>query len=178
MVFIRKIIIAFLLKIQTTMTLFDFDSKSNISNWRIVDDVVMGGKSDGKFKVNSNENGLFYGKVSLENNGGFSMVQYTFETKAVNNYSKVCIKLKGDGKIYQFRVKKTNDDKHSYISSFKTTKDWETIEIPFNSMYAAYRGRKLNIPNYDGEQIEMIAFLIGNKKAESFNLEIDSIILK
>jgi NADH dehydrogenase [ubiquinone] 1 alpha subcomplex assembly factor 1 len=32
--------------------------------------------------------------------------------------------------------------------------------------------------NYPGEQMEMIAFLIGNKKAEPFKLEIDSIVLK
>ncbi len=160
------------------MTLFDFNSKSNISNWRSVDDVVMGGRSNGDFKTNDVGNGLFSGKVSLDNNGGFSMVQYSFETKKVNSYSKVCIKLKGDGKTYQFRIKKSNSDYYSYVTSFETSKDWETIEIPFNTMYPAFRGRKLDAQNYAGEHIEMIAFLIGNKKAESFNLEIDSIILK
>jgi len=160
------------------MTIFDFNSESDITKWRSVDDVVMGGRSNGNFKINDAGNGLFSGKVSLENNGGFSMVQYRFETKIVSNYSKVCIKLKGDGKAYQFRIKKKDEDKHSYIYSFETSKNWETIEISFNSMYPAYRGRKLDIPNYAGEQMEMIAFLIGNKKAEFFNLEIDSIVLK
>tara|TARA_R110000868_G_scaffold321556_1_gene582562 strand:+ start:2389 stop:2889 length:501 start_codon:yes stop_codon:yes gene_type:complete len=164
--------------LQTPMMLFDFNSKSNISNWRIVDDVVMGGRSNGDFTINKAENGLFHGKVSLENNGGFSMVQYRFDTKDVSNYSKVLIKLKGDGKAYQFRVKSDNNDSHSYISSFETTSEWQTIEVPFNSMYPAFRGRKLNIGNYTGKQMEGIAFLIGNKKAEAFELEIDSIILK
>lgn len=159
------------------MTLFDFDLKSDISKWRNVDDVVMGGRSNGNFKLNDNGYGVFYGEVSLKNNGGFSMVQYPFEVKDVTNYSKVCIKLKGDGKSYQFRVKTNNTDYYSYVVSFDTTGDWETIEIPFNTMHPAFRGRKLNAPNYPGEQLEMIAFLIGNKKAESFNLEIDSVIL-
>lgn len=163
---------------QTPMTLFDFDSKSDISTWRNVDDVVMGGRSNGVFKINDAGNGLFFGKVSLENNGGFSMVQCRFETKKVNSYSKVCIKLKGDGKSYQFRIKSNDSDKHAYLFAFETTNKWETIEIPFNTMYPAFRGKKLDIPNYPGEQLDMIAFLIGNKKAESFNLEIDSIILK
>ena len=44
-------------------------------------------------------------------------------------------------------------------------------------MYPAFRGRKLNKSNYDDEGIEEIAFLIGNKKAEAFKLEIDSIVL-
>lgn len=160
------------------MVLFNFDFKSNISNWRIVDDGVMGGKSSGKFKINNAGKGLFYGEVSIENNGGFSMVQYRFETKKVTNSSKVCIKLKGDGKNYQFRIKSNALEKHAYITSFTTTKTWQIIEIPFQNMYPAFRGRELDIPNYDGKQIEMIAFLIGNKKAEVFNLEIESIVLK
>lgn len=159
------------------MTLFDFNSQSNISNWRTVDDVVMGGQSNGSFKINNAGNGLFFGEVSLENNGGFSMVQYRFEAKKASSFSKVCIRLKGDGKSYQFRIKSSDSDRHSYISSFKTSTNWETIEISFNTMYPAFRGRTLDMPNYSGEQMEMIAFLIGNKKAEVFNLEIDSIEL-
>lgn len=160
------------------MTLFNFNSKSNISNWRIVDDVVMGGQSNGNFTINEAGNGLFHGKVSLENNGGFSMVQYRFDTKDVSNYSKVLIKLKGDGKAYQFRVKSDSNDAHSYIYPFETNGEWQTIEVPFNTMYPTFRGRKLNTGNYTGKQMELIAFLIGNKKAESFILEIDSIVLK
>ena len=45
-------------------------------------------------------------------------------------------------------------------------------------MSPAFRGNKLNIPNYPAETVEELAFLIGNKKAESFQLEIDSITLE
>ena len=45
-------------------------------------------------------------------------------------------------------------------------------------MYPVFRGRKLTSENYSGQQMEMIAFLIGNKKAEAFKLEIESIELK
>ncbi|WP_286938426.1 MULTISPECIES: hypothetical protein [unclassified Algoriphagus] len=41
----------------------------------------------------------------------------------------------------------------------------------------AFRGRDLNMENFPGDQVEEIAFLIGNKKAESFKLEIDYIKL-
>lgn len=160
------------------MTLFNFNDQSDISNWNIVDDVVMGGRSNGTFGLSNSGKGLFKGKVSLENNGGFSMVQCRFNAKQVNNFTMVSIRLKGDGKSYQFRIKTHNSDDYSYVAPFQTSGDWETIEIPFNSMYPAFRGRKLNIGNYPGEQMELIAFLIGNKKAESFQLEIESIELK
>lgn len=160
------------------MTLFNFDSKSDITNWNIVDDVVMGGSSSGTFSLSGSGTGIFKGKVSLENNGGFSMVQYRFKTLQVENFSKVTIRLKGDGKLYQFRIKTNESDYYSYVSTFNTSGEWETITIPFANMYPAFRGRKLDAENYPGKKMEVIAFLIGNKKAESFHLEIKDIELK
>ena len=163
---------------QTTMIIFDFNTKSDISNWNTINDVVMGGRSNSSFDLNTVGFGVFSGRVSLENNGGFSMVQYNFESKNVTTFSKVCLRIKGDGKNYQFRIKSNTSDKHSYIATFKSKTEWTTIEIPLNTMYPAFRGKTLELPNYPGEQMEQIAFLIGNKKAENFILEIDSIVLK
>lgn len=160
------------------MTIFNFNSNSTISNWKIVDDVVMGGRSNGEFRISKEGYGEFSGKISLENNGGFSSVRYSFETLDSSNYSKFLIKIKGDGKEYQFRVKADGNSRHSYIYKFSTTGEWQTIEIPFIKMSPSFRGYALDIPNYNGEQLENIAFLIGNKKAESFKLLIDSIIIK
>ena len=160
------------------MTLFNFDSKSDITNWNIVDDVVMGGSSSGTFSLSGSGTGIFKGKVSLENNGGFSMVQYRFKTLQVENFSKFTIRLKGDGKLYQFRIKTNESDYYSYVSTFNTSGEWETITIPFANMYPAFRGRKLDAVNYTGKKMEVIAFLIGNKKAEFFHLEIKDIELK
>ena len=160
------------------MVIFDFDKKSDLTNWRVVDDGVMGGLSQGNFKTNEKGNAIFYGDVSLENNGGFSSVRHRFQEKTVNEYSKFVIRLKGDGKRYQFRVKTDSYDRHSYISYFETNGDWQTIEIPLDEMYPSFRGRKLSIPNFPGETMEEIAFLIANYKAESFKLEIDKISLK
>lgn len=156
---------------------FDFNLQSNISKWAIVDDVVMGGKSYGNFSLNKSGHGEFTGDVSLENNGGFSSVRYRLNKEAIEKYSKFVLKVRGDGKSYQFRVKTNRNDYHSYIFIFQTTSDWQTIEIPFTEMYPAFRGRTLAMKNYQGKQLQEIAFLIGNKKKESFRLEIDRIEL-
>lgn len=174
-----KLIILLIISIAIeTMILFDFNTKSDISNWVIVDDVVMGGKSNGSFQLNKEGNGVFSGKVSLENNGGFSSLRYSFMEKNVKGHTKAILKIKGDGKAYQFRLKSNSTDRHSYISTFQTTVEWQTIEIKLKDMYPAFRGNKLNFPNYPINILEEIAFLIGNKKEESFQLEIDSIILE
>ncbi len=161
----------------TNDLVFDFNQQSNISKWVIVDDVVMGGKSFGSFSLNKSGHGEFTGDVSLENNGGFSSVRYRLNKDDIENYSKFVLKIRGDGKAYQFRVKTNRYDYHSYIFTFQTTTEWQTIEVPFSEMYPAFRGRKLNMEKYQGKQLEEIAFLIGNKKNESFRLEIDRIEL-
>lgn len=160
------------------MTLFDFNFESNIRNWKIVDDVVMGGRSDGNFKINDTGYGEFSGYVSLKNNGGFSSVRYNFNTVSSSNFKSFQLRIKGDGNPFQFRVKSSNRQRFSYIYTFNTSGDWETISIPFNKMEPAFRGYKLDQPNFDGLQMEEIAFLIGNKKEQSFKLFIDSIILE
>lgn len=160
------------------MTIFNFNLNSDISNWKIIDDVVMGGRSNGNFKLNSEGHGEYTGKVSLENNGGFSSVHHYFQAINSRAYSKFILKIKGDGKTYQFRVKDRQEHRYSYIFKFDTTEEWQTIEIPFSEMHASFRGNRLNIPNFEGNQMEEIAFLIGNKEAQTFKLLIDSISLK
>ncbi len=158
--------------------IFKFDNQSNLRNWRIVDDVVMGGRSNGQMEITEEGFGRFYGDISLENNGGFSSVRYTLDPKSTKGFSKFVLKVKGDGKTYQFRVKSERNQRHSHIYKFHTTGNWETVEIPFEEMYASFRGYRLDIPNFNGNQIEEIAFLIGNKKEESFELLIDTIMMK
>ena len=158
--------------------LFDFSKESNIQNWSVVNDGVMGGLSRGRFSVNEEGHGLFKGNVSLENNGGFSSVRYNFESKSVNRFKKITLRLKGDGKQYQIRVKARISDYFSYIVYIKTNGEWQTLEIPFSEMAPSFRGNKLDLPNYTGEYMEQIAILIGNKKQENFELNIDEIVLE
>ena len=160
------------------LILFDFSSKANTNGWSIVDDRVMGGRSQGYLALNNEGHALFSGDVSLENNGGFSSLRYQFDTQNVRGYSTASIRLKGDGKRYQFRVKSSSSDYHSYIYYFETSGKWQTIDIPLAEMTPSFRGRTLDIPNYEGGTMEEVAFLIANYKAESFALEIDNIILK
>ena len=138
----------------------------------------MGGVSSGSFSATSEGFGLFQGATSLKNNGGFSSVHFSFTKKDISEYSKICIKLKGDGKKYQFRIKTHTKDDHSYIAAFVTSGKWENIEINLQDMYPGFRGKKLEEKNFSSDHIEQVTFLIGNKKEEKFKLLLDEIILK
>lgn len=155
-----------------TLTLHDFSSKSS-NQWRVVDDVVMGGRSSGNFEVNEEGHGVFHGDVSTANNGGFSSVRHEVNTINTEKFSEVVIKLKGDGKAYQFRIKPSVSNYFFYIQTFETNGKWQEIRIPFKDFFPSFRGRKLDQPNFDGKQIEEMTFLIANKKNEPFKLELD-----
>ena len=158
--------------------IFDLNKKSNVKDWVILVDGVMGGRSSGTFELNDDGFGVFEGSISLENNGGFSSLRYKFPKTATKEFTKMVVKLKGDGKNYQFRIKANSGDYYSYIATFSTSGEWEEIEIPLKDMYPGYRGRKLDQPNFASDYMEEIMFLIGNKKEESFKLLLDNIELR
>lgn len=138
----------------------------------------MGGLSVANFKINENGKGIYFGKISLENNGGFSLLRYRFDKIDVTKYSKIFFEVNGDCKNYQFRIKDSLDNPYSYFKSFKTSDDWELIEINLADMSPVFRGRKLEKSNFLTGYIEEIAILIGNKKKQNFQLEINKIYLQ
>lgn len=142
-----------------------------------MDDVVMGGRSDGDLTLSEDGHGVFSGDVSLENNGGFSSVRYPLRNMPVDASGSVRILLKGDGKTYQFRMKHIRRYKYAYVHVFETTGDWQKIEIPMGEMYPIYRGRRLNRPDFNHNSLQEISFLIGNGRPQEFRLLIDKIEL-
>ena len=169
--------ILLLMNLTSNTVIFDFDKDSDLKKWKIVDDVVMGGKSSGHFQLNEDGNAVFYGNISLKNNGGFSSVRYQPERIELNKASTIQIRLKGDAKNYQLRIKANASDYYSYVTSFSTSGGWQTIEISLEEMYPTFRGRKLEKSNFSNDHMEEIGILIGNKKKEDFKLIIDKITL-
>ncbi len=166
------------ISIINVMVIFDFTKNSSMENWYIINDDVMGGVSQSDIAIDESGNAVFEGSVSLQNNGGFCSVRYNNEEINAGGYEKVTFHIKGDGKRYQFRIKAGNGDSYSYASYFNTSGNWETKEILLKDMYPVFRGRKLDMPNFSHNKISEIGFLIGNKKEETFRLEIDKIELK
>ncbi len=156
-----------------------FDSKNTPSpeSWYVLDDVVMGGRSNGQLEITEEGHARFYGKVSLENNGGFSSVRYGIPKTIVRPEHTISLRLKGDGKRYQLRVKNQRDQYYSYIIPFDTDGNWQTVAFKLKDLYPRFRGRRLNLPNFNHTTIEEIALLIGNKVPESFELTISRIEL-
>jgi hypothetical protein len=157
--------------------IYDFSTSSKKNDWSVLNDGVMGGISRSSFEINDEGHGVFSGSVSTENNGGFASVRYRFDEKSIGESTKIALRIKGDSKSYQLRIKAQSGDYYSYVSIFETSNEWETIEVNLANMYPRFRGQKLQMNNFEASSIEEISILIGNKKNESFELQIDTIEL-
>lgn len=69
------ILLALSSQVATDERLFGFDSPDAAQQWQAVNDGVMGGISDGRFRITADQTMEFSGTLSLENNGGFASVR-------------------------------------------------------------------------------------------------------
>lgn len=159
------------------MVLFDFTASD--APWRIIDDGVMGGTSQGAWRV-ADGKGVFAGNLSLENNGGFSSVRSQSIDVDCTGGTAFRIRVKGDGRCYQFRVRTTEAfDGPIYRLHFDTIEDeWKEIELPLADFEASFRGRVLTgRPPLAGKDVVTVGFLLADKKAGPFRLEVDWIAM-
>jgi hypothetical protein len=157
-------------------TIFDFTAKTSPSAWVVQDDVVMGGRSSGHLEITEAGHARFHGKVSLENNGGFSSILHTLkEPRSTSERTAFSLRLKGDGKPYTFRVKSAAGNGFYHEAEFPTNGEWETIVIPFDSMVAVHHGEPVDVPNYAGQTVHKMQLLIGNGEAQTFEVLLDLI---
>ncbi len=156
--------------------LFDFKNATQLEPWRIVNDGVMGGLSQSRLTNSGKQTAIFEGTVSLKNNGGFTSTRTLPKNYHLKGYAGIQLRVKGDGKNYQFRLRGGDRfDGASYRHQFSTEADnWTLINIPFHKFIPVFRGRILqNVEPITPGEIQQIGFLIANKRAEEFKLEID-----
>jgi monofunctional biosynthetic peptidoglycan transglycosylase len=161
---------------QDEKTLLDFRGPNQAARWVRVNDVVMGGRSQSEMRFTPQGTALFDGVLSLENNGGFASVRTTPHDYGLNGYVGLRVRVKGDGRQFKLRVR-TDDrmDGPAYEFHFDTfAGEWTTIQAPFRDFVPTFRGRRLrNVPALEGANVRQIGFLIADKQAGPFRLEID-----
>jgi len=146
-----------------------------VPRWLAINDDVMGGISQSRIKLSPTATAIFSGQLSLENNGGFASIRKRADNYNLDGCTGVILKVKGDGRTYQFRVKTDGlYDGIAYRALFATdAHHWQTITLPFDSFCASFRGRPVpEAPVLRPEQIRQIGFLLADKQQGSFRLEI------
>ncbi|XKH60693.1 CIA30 family protein [Halomonas sediminis] len=155
----------------------EFQDPAEATHWQAVNDDVMGGVSQSDFQV-ENGKGIFHGELSLENGGGFASVRRAPHPplqQALAGAVGVRLRVSGDGRTYQLRLKSHDlDDSSVYRARFTPKADaWETIDLPWQAFEAVCRGRLLSdAPTLDPARIHQLGFLIADRRAGTFRLQV------
>ena len=156
-----------------TFDIINPEKNVGLSNWNIVNDDVMGGISKSYLSVNDENNLIFNGYLSLENNGGFASTRLSFNRKTLEGVKSFKIKLKGDGNLYKLRLNQY-DRRASYSSDFKSSKnEWIEVDIELEDFTPTWRGYSYrDYPAIDIEKVNSLGIQISDKQEGEFLLEI------
>jgi NADH dehydrogenase [ubiquinone] 1 alpha subcomplex assembly factor 1 len=164
---------------DTSMMIFDFSTEEQLRQWMVINDGVMGGVSRSTVIKGDPAGAVFAGDVSLENFGGFCSASARLDMPVdASGYSGIAVRCKGDGKTYKLTLK--NDQSFggfAYQFSFAVSSDeWMVVKVPFSEFRASFRGQPApDAPPLNPGVIQAIGFLIADKQAGSFKLEVESI---
>jgi NADH dehydrogenase [ubiquinone] 1 alpha subcomplex assembly factor 1 len=155
--------------------LFVFVSPDAAAGWQAVNDGVMGGVSDGRFRITERQTLEFFGALSLENNGGFASVRSRPRTLGLQTGDTLVVRVRGDGREYQLNLYVPGRARAlSYRAPVQTRAgEWIEVAIPLDRFEATSFGRVLRGAGpVDPGSVTSIGFLLAEKTPGPFVLEV------
>ena len=162
---------------MTNPVLTDFTPNSPDFGWYVLNDNVMGGRSDGDFEQTSGE--LRFAGDTNTNGGGFSSIRTKPLQLDLSSHDGIQLQVKGDGRRYTWRL--TTDASWrgrpvSYWAEFETVEgEWSTVNIPFANFVPKFRGDQLNGPALDTTKITGMGLMIYDNQDGPFQLHMNSV---
>ena len=160
---------------QALQPLLDFAGSDAAQKWQAVNDNVMGGVSDGRFRITSDKTLEFSGRLSLENNGGFASLRTKPAELEINAGDTLVVRVKGDGREYVLNIyTKSRRMAFSYRAPLPTMKDeWTEVSVPLDEFIPTAFGRRVQgMGPVESDQINGLGFMLSDKQPGPFKLEV------
>ncbi len=161
---------------DTPQPLFDFTGADAAKDWQAVNDGVMGGVSEGKFKITDKKTMEFFGTLSLKNNGGFASVRTKAKKLGLEMEDTLIARVRGDGREFSLNLYlNTQRIAFSYRAMVQTKKDeWIDVRVPLDKFEATWFGRVVKDAGAaKPEEVNALGFLLSDKKAGPFKMEVE-----
>jgi len=153
----------------------DFSDAAAAKKWQSVNDNVMGGVSEGGFRITDEKTLEFSGKISLENQGGFASIRTRPADLGLDGYDTIALRVKGDGRTYYLDLRTSAlFAATSYRAALKTEKDaWQEVRIPLKGFeYSAFGRRIATADVLEAGKVQSVGFTLSDKQAGPFRLEV------
>lgn len=167
---------AFLMADDKPRVLFDFTGAGAAKEWQTVNDGVMGGVSEGTFKITDKKTLEFSGTLSLENNGGFASVRTKAKMLGLEKGDTLVARVRGDGREYSMNLYPNKPlMAFSYRAAVPTQKgEWIEVRLPLDTFVATSFGRVVKDAGaVKPDEVAAVGFLLGDQKAGPFELEVE-----
>ena len=155
--------------------LTDFSDEAVAQQWLSVNDSVMGGISEGAFRISEDDTLVFSGNLSLENRGGFTSIRTRPADLKLDGYERIVLRLKGDGRSYYLNLMTSSrSSASSYRAPIKTKKGaWQEVRIDLKDFVYTSFGRILaGAAPLKAKDVRSIGITLADKKAGPFRLEL------
>ncbi len=155
----------------------DFTPASADLGWYVVNDNVMGGRSEGGFDLQPGEL-RFAGRTNTRG-GGFSSIRTGPLQLDLSQFDAIRLRVRGDGRRYTWRL--TTDARYfgrpvAYWADFDTVAGaWHTVDVPFSHFVPRFRGTELDGPPLDSSAITGMGLMIYDKRDGPFELRLASV---
>lgn len=154
------------------MLLDRFDTGDPILDWYVLNDGVMGGRSEGGFRLE--DGALVFAGVTNTNGGGFSSIRARPRPLDLSGRRAIVVHGRGDGRRYVFRLE--TDDGTAYWAEFEPPADAAgVVRIPLDRFRPRFRGRWLAGPPLDPARVTRLGILCYDGLDGPFRLDLHRI---
>ena len=157
--------------------LTDFTAETYDQGWRVVNDNVMGGRSEGYFRID--QGAMQFTGVTNPSGGGFTSVRTHRMRLNLSRYDGVRLLARADGRRYTWRITTSTrwrGEEISYWADFEASGDTMTVvDIPFSAFVAKYRGFELGLPELDPALITGMGLMIYDRRDGPFEFHLASV---
>lgn len=164
--------------VESLRPLFEFAGPGAGQQWQAVNDGVMGGVSDGRFRITADKTLDFSGTLSLENNGGFASVRSRAGELEIKAGDTIVVRVKGDGREYVLNLyTKSRQMAFSYRAPLPTKQgEWTEVAVPLTDFIPTAFGRRVQgMGPVEPSQINGLGFMLSDKKPGKFRMEVQSV---
>ena len=149
------------------MRVTDFDEP----NWFIVNDGVMGGRSDARGVIDSSR--LEWSGTIVTLGGGFSSIRGLVDG-SLTGATELQLRIRTDGRAYELLA---DDDASTRVTHYNPIPavggDWEVVVVPLTGMESRVFGNLVTSEPFDPDQATQIGVILADGIDGEFAFEID-----
>lgn len=164
--------------IEQSRVAYDFTTQAVVASWSVQNDTVMGGVSESS-STWVDEQLVFSGNLSLENNGGFVSCFGPVDEKlatVIGGATSLNLRATGDGKTYLFQLR--GNDGTNYVQRFTSTAEEDQVYALPLSQFTSVDWRLTEIadaPPIETSNIYQMGLYLVDKQTGPFKIAISSI---